>query len=355
VPKNLPPRPNLDHLRRQAKSLLAAIGDGEADAITTMVQHLPAAGRMTPAQVRSAGFRLADAQSAIARKTGFAGWPQLSRHVEQLRALEGVWEFASLEIDGRAMPASVFSTSRLLIDGDRFRSETPEATYEGIFNIDVEAEPHAIDIEFVAGPEAGNTNRGIFRFDADRLEICLDINGKPRPAAFRTSPGSGHVLETLLRASRTRPESVTGGAAPAGAKAAAVTAAPGFEYRPSPTLTRLQGRWSAVKVIRDGQELPSFMCATGQRSASNNEVKISFGGKVMIHALVRVDDRADPVSVDYYNLAGPAKGTVQHGIMQWMGDEACFCMAAPDRPRPADFGAPAGTGRTFSQWRQTKD
>ena len=44
---------------------------------------------------------------------------------------------------------------------------------------------------FVAGPEAGNTNRGIFRFADDRLELCLDLNGQPRPKEFRTRPGSG--------------------------------------------------------------------------------------------------------------------------------------------------------------------
>ena len=47
--------------------------------------HLPAAKGMTADQVRQAGFRLADAQSAVARKTGFASWPHLARHVQQLR------------------------------------------------------------------------------------------------------------------------------------------------------------------------------------------------------------------------------------------------------------------------------
>src|SRR6185295_9982861 len=149
---------------------------------------------------------LADAQSAIARKTGFAGWPHLARHVEQLRALEGTWTFARLEIDGSTIPASALQASRLLIDGDRFRTESPEATYEGVFNIDVEAQPHAIDIEFVEGPEAGNWNFGIFRLNGDQLEICLDLNGKSRPTAFRTSPGYGHAYEILTRISAARPE-----------------------------------------------------------------------------------------------------------------------------------------------------
>lgn len=350
----LPPRPNLDHLRRQAKSLLAALAAKEPAAIETFREHLPAARKMSDAQIVKAGFRLADAQSAIARQTGFANWPQLARHVEQLRALEGTWEFESLEVDGRAMPAPVLTTSRILIDGDRFRSETPGATYEGVFNIDVEAKPHGIDIEFVEGPEAGNTNRGIFRLDGDRLTICLDMNGNARPEGFRTTSGSGHALETLRRSSNARPENVTGGVAPTKTEPTVTASEADFEYRPGPTLERLQGEWSATKVVRDGQSLPKMMCTTGVRSAKDNEVKVSFGGQVMIHALVRVDESTDPIQIDYLNLSPAMKGSIQRGIMRWIGDEACFCMASPGQSRPTDFSCPAGSGHTLSQWRRKK-
>jgi uncharacterized protein (TIGR03067 family) len=214
VAKNLPPRPNLDHLRSQAKALLAALQSGDADAITTIRTHLPAANGMTEEQIRKTPFRLADAQSAVARKTGFASWPQLGRHVEQLRALEGTWAFAHLEIDGQLIPSHTLTASRILIDGDRFRTESPEATYEGIFNINVEADPHEIDIDFIAGPEAGNRNFGIFRLDGDGLEICLDMNGKTRPTAFRSTGGAGRAFERLTRVSDARPDNVTGGAPP---------------------------------------------------------------------------------------------------------------------------------------------
>jgi hypothetical protein len=49
--KNLPARPNLDHLRRQAKALLAALEAREPDAVSTVLQHLPAAKDMTADQV----------------------------------------------------------------------------------------------------------------------------------------------------------------------------------------------------------------------------------------------------------------------------------------------------------------
>ena len=69
---------------------------------------------------------------------------------------EGGWQLQSLEVDGGAMPPSMLGKSRLLIDGDRCRMESPEGNYEGIFTLDVETDPAHIDIEFVEGPEAGN-------------------------------------------------------------------------------------------------------------------------------------------------------------------------------------------------------
>ena len=252
------------------------------------------------------------------------------------------------------MPASALTASRILIDGDRFRTESPEAIYEGIFNINVEAQPHEIDIEFVAGPEAGNWNFGIFRLDGDQLEICLDMSGKPRPAKFGTSQGSGHAYETLKRSSQARPNDVTGGTPSARLPSPPVQECVGFDYVESSTLAKLHGEWVPVKIVRDGVELPLMMLRTGLRSAKTNEVKISFGGQTTIHALVRLDESKDPTHVDYYNLGGACKGAIQLGLMKWIDDEVCFCMAAPNDCRPADFTCPAGSGRTLSQWRLKK-
>ncbi|MEO8706538.1 MAG: hypothetical protein ABI867_41315, partial [Kofleriaceae bacterium] len=63
--KKLPSRPHLDHLRRQAKTLLAELNAGDDRAARAFIAHLPEAKRMTVAKVRAAGFRLADAQSVV--------------------------------------------------------------------------------------------------------------------------------------------------------------------------------------------------------------------------------------------------------------------------------------------------
>lgn len=350
--KTLPARPNLDHLRRQAKTLLAQLKDGVPAAAQAFIGHLPDARRMRPAAVRAAGFRLADAQSVVARQTGFASWPALSRHVQELRSLEGEWRFATLEIDGMAVPGESLTQSRLLIDGDRFRTESPEATYEGVFTIDVEAEPAQIDIEFVEGPEAGNWCYGLYQLKGDDLTFCLGL-GATRPRGFVTGPGSGHALERLRRASAERPANVTGGTPPAATPAPALEREDpaAFDVEMTPLLRRLEGEWVPVHLVADGKVMPDQWLTFGSRTAIGNEVKVVFGGQVMVHARVRVDERTTPIAVDYLNLHGAKAGTVSRGIMEWAGDEVRFLMAAPGRPRPAGFGVALDKG-TLSQWRR---
>src|SRR5436305_1738420 len=82
---------------------------------------------------------------------------------------------------------------------------------------------------------------------------------------------------------------VTGGTPPVHQPPPATEDRAGFAFEDCATLRRLQGEWTPVRIVRDGQELPAGMLAAGLRAAAQNQVKITFGGKVMIHALVRID------------------------------------------------------------------
>jgi uncharacterized protein (TIGR03067 family) len=332
VNKKLPARPNLEHLRSQAKTLLPSL------------------------KKKNPKARLADAQLATARRAGFASWPALARHVEQLRALEGDWRFAALEIDGHVVPANALTDARILIDGDRFRSESPDATYEGIFNVDAEQEPAHIDLEFVEGPEAGNGCFGIYELHSDQLTLCLGLAGASRPKAFATKPGSGHALERLRRASAARPANVTGGTPPPliprpPSKPVERAGLTDFDAPMTPVLRRLEGEWIPVELVMDGTPMPAQWLAYGSRTATGNEVKVVFGGQTMLHAKMRVDESMTPMAVDYLALTGKQRGTMTLGILDWVGDDVRILMAGPGEPRPLQFEAPAKTA-TLSRWRR---
>jgi uncharacterized protein (TIGR03067 family) len=352
--KSLPSRPNLEHLRTQAKQLLARLRANDAEAARTFIDHLPAARRMTLDQVRRADLRLADAQSAIARKSGFAAWPALTYYVDQLRALEGEWRFDALEVDGRAMPASMLAMSRLLIDGDRFRMESSDANFEGIFMLNVEADPPEIDIEFVEGPEAGNWSYGIFRLEGNDLRLCIGLAGAERPRRFATTPGSGHAMERLRRSSPARPAHVKGGRRPS----VVVPAEPpppvderAFDVTMTPLLERLQGEWIPLALITNGHPLAEATFPFGSRTIAGNVTKVVFGGQVMLHAKMRLDESQSPIAVDYLNVGRGGK-RVTPGIIELREDIVRFCMASAGGTRPIDFSCEPGSGRTFSEWKR---
>lgn len=58
-----------------------------------------------------------------------------------------------------------------------------------------------------------------------------------------------------------------------------------------------------------------------------------------------------PTPVDYYNLAGPSKGAIEHGIIEWQGDTAHFCITSAGQPRPTTFTSAKGSGHTLSHWK----
>ncbi|HUD40839.1 MAG TPA: hypothetical protein VMR06_02460 [Dokdonella sp.] len=66
----LPERPDLDHLRKQAKDLLRACRAGDAAALSRLRANLPAHAAIAPP-------RLHDAQSCIAREYGCSSWRAL--------------------------------------------------------------------------------------------------------------------------------------------------------------------------------------------------------------------------------------------------------------------------------------
>lgn len=79
--KRIPPRPDLGHLKKQAKELLALYRSGDPAAFTRFRDVLPATAGKTDAAIAGLGLRLHDAQSCLAREYGFASWADLQGFV----------------------------------------------------------------------------------------------------------------------------------------------------------------------------------------------------------------------------------------------------------------------------------
>ena len=207
-----PHRPNLEYLRGQSKRLLTDLKKGNPKA------------------------KLAEAQLNIARDSGFTSWPALAKHVEQLRALEGEWSFESAcKSTAATCRRPMSAESRLLIDGDRFRMESPGRITTDLHDRRVRGPAH-IDIEFVEGGGRQLVVRH-YELSGDQLDDLSRALSVPRVQGVRDRSRQRSRAERL-RARRPHPSrtKVTGGVTQQRkARAFAATANRSFDVTMTPS------------------------------------------------------------------------------------------------------------------------
>ena len=84
MPRQLPPSPSLEQLRKQAKSLLKRHRAADSEALTRIRENHPRWRSLREEQAAAAPFALADAQLVIASEYGFPSWSRLQSHVRTL-------------------------------------------------------------------------------------------------------------------------------------------------------------------------------------------------------------------------------------------------------------------------------
>ena len=78
----LPPRPNLEQLRKQAKSLLKAHKSGEAATIPRLRLGISRLAEASDPEILGAKFSLLDARLVIAREQGYRSWQELEAAIQ---------------------------------------------------------------------------------------------------------------------------------------------------------------------------------------------------------------------------------------------------------------------------------
>ena len=105
--QQLPERPNLEQLKKQAKSLLQSARAGETAALERF-RVLPSLSSRSVVELRAASLALHDAQSVVAREYDFKSWNELREHVEErslsfAAAAEEFVRCATGDASGRAL------------------------------------------------------------------------------------------------------------------------------------------------------------------------------------------------------------------------------------------------------------
>lgn len=114
----------------------------------------------------------------------------------------------------------------------------------------------------------------------------------------------------------------------------------------------LEGEWMMLAGQRDGQVAPRIIMRGASRSARGNVSTVIMQGRIYMKSSYTLDPSKSPKWIDYDVLDGELRGQKQQGIYEIEGNMVKFCFATPGQPRPTDFSAPGGSGRSFSIWQK---
>lgn len=112
--RRLPPRPDLDHLKHQARDLQRDHAGGSPGALQRLREFHPRFAGMPDEEIRRGALTRADALLAIAREYGFRSWARLRAHVASGEARAALDRPHHERIGDRAFREAV----ELLDDGD---------------------------------------------------------------------------------------------------------------------------------------------------------------------------------------------------------------------------------------------
>lgn len=139
--RELPAKPNLEHLKKQAKELLHDFQRDQADAVERFRQFASSA--------KPATVKLADAQHVLARDYGFASWPRLKEHVDSL-TLTPIEQFVAA-----ACAQNTEGVAQLLKDHPELKARLDEPSHYGdlpiLFAAVQRTDPKTIDVLLGAG------------------------------------------------------------------------------------------------------------------------------------------------------------------------------------------------------------
>jgi uncharacterized protein (TIGR03067 family) len=125
---------------------------------------------------------------------------------DEMKKLEGEWQAVEVEINGkkRTNDDDEVKKLRVVIKGNNMTirsSDGAGAERKKTFKIDPSKSPKEIDITSLDGQEKDQIAAGIYKFEKDRLIICIPNFKDPtvRPKEFKAGADDGVLLVVLER------------------------------------------------------------------------------------------------------------------------------------------------------------
>ena len=134
--------------------------------------------------------------SAIVAVAGIGAGPQQAEYAKH----QGTWSVLSFRRDGNETPQEITRSIVRVVNGDSVIWKRAGKSFASTrVELDPSKSPPTIDIIPDGGPSRDKRILGIYKFDGERLIICVADPDRPRPIDFKAEKGSKWTLMTFER------------------------------------------------------------------------------------------------------------------------------------------------------------
>jgi uncharacterized protein (TIGR03067 family) len=136
---------------------------------------------------------------------------------------------------------------------------------------------------------------------------------------------------------------------------------------PASDLDRVQGYWKPLQCDYEGKaqmpaDLMKQVTVVFDKAGYYlyfKDSKVDAAGKPIVFRLalanIALNETTTPKTITFEFAEGPLKGKKSHGIYEVAGNQLKVCYGPVDKPKPAKFDSPAGSGYFNETWvRQIK-
>jgi uncharacterized protein (TIGR03067 family) len=114
---------------------------------------------------------------------------------------------------------------------------------------------------------------------------------------------------------------------------------------------QMQGEWSLVSGMRNGEPLPEDAVKTLKRKVEGNASTVTRDGEVVAKATFTLDASKKPKTIDI-TVEGQDKPVL--GIYEVDADKMKICYGGPGDERPKEFASKENSGITLAVWKREK-
>jgi Family of unknown function (DUF5990)/Domain of unknown function (DUF5655) len=257
----LPDHPDLAQLRRQARELLRAAADGDADALRRVRQA-------------SEKTTLSTAQLTLAREYGFPSWPRLKDEAERRRAPAGAGEAAKQRF---GHPDYLTAEARELIEGQYADRPQLRPILDAVLALLPALGPATVQARktIVSLVCPRRTFAVVRATTKDRVDLGLRLDDAEPGGRLQSAKGIGGGGATVRIALR-RPEDVDDEVRGLMRRAYEENTAPPPPRRPARRPGAVAG---TMTVVIEGSELPGRTCRPEPDGRGHENVHVALGGR----------------------------------------------------------------------------